>query len=161
MNTRIFGTWSVTTEADCEGRTDKSLGIHQGWVDDIALTLQDKAMYSLFFKLFDPNINFDHDPRDGSVSVVLHNQDTKNLNDIQEAFIDRPVQVSKGQYYNSFIITSKPTLDVLKERALRKLSDEEKQVLGLIESGHESKNTKSRFQKRMEDMAKQIKSDQS
>lgn len=44
------GTWSVTTEGDCEGRTTKDLGIHKGHIVDIALLLGKKQYYSLQFK---------------------------------------------------------------------------------------------------------------
>lgn len=44
-----FGIWHVTTEGDCEGRSTRDLGIHEGYIDEIALALADKCYYSLCF----------------------------------------------------------------------------------------------------------------
>lgn len=43
------GWWSVTTEADCEGRTTCYLGAFYGHVAEIAFSLADKCLYSLLF----------------------------------------------------------------------------------------------------------------
>ena len=45
-----IGTWHVTTEDDCEGRSVRDLGIHTGHVADIALQLASKQYYSLKFE---------------------------------------------------------------------------------------------------------------
>ena len=29
-----FGIWHVTTEGDCEGRSTRDLGIHEGYIDE-------------------------------------------------------------------------------------------------------------------------------
>jgi hypothetical protein len=47
--TSPVGTWQVTTEGDCEGRTVKNLGVYKGHVADIAAMLADKTCYSLRF----------------------------------------------------------------------------------------------------------------
>lgn len=44
-----FGIWHVTTEGDCEGRSPRDLGFHEGYIDEIALALADKCFYSLYF----------------------------------------------------------------------------------------------------------------
>ena len=44
-----FGIWHVTTEGDCEGCSTRDLGIHEGYIDEIALALADKCYYSLCF----------------------------------------------------------------------------------------------------------------
>lgn len=46
--------WHVTTEGDCEGRTTKDLGVHHGYLDDVAFALAGNACYKLEFKLIDP-----------------------------------------------------------------------------------------------------------
>ena len=51
----LYGLWKVTTEGDEEGRTTKSLGIYEGWVDEIALYLSDKCYYSLTFTAYHIN----------------------------------------------------------------------------------------------------------
>jgi hypothetical protein len=44
------GTWHVTTEGDCEGKSTKDLGIHTGHVADIARVLGNHCFYSLQFE---------------------------------------------------------------------------------------------------------------
>lgn len=46
-----YGIWQVTTEGDCEGKSITDLGIHEGYIDDIAFKLGSKVYYSLCFKL--------------------------------------------------------------------------------------------------------------
>lgn len=42
-----FGIWHVTTEGDCEGRSPRDLGFHEGYIDEIALALADKCFYEI------------------------------------------------------------------------------------------------------------------
>lgn len=44
-----YGIWHVTTEGDCEGRTTKDLGVHEGFLDDIAFALAGSVCYKLQF----------------------------------------------------------------------------------------------------------------
>src|SRR5271155_5056847 len=46
-----YGTWHVTTEGDCEGKSVKDLGVHTGFIDEIAFALGSQAYYSLTFEL--------------------------------------------------------------------------------------------------------------
>lgn len=48
-NINPVGLWHVTTEGDCEGKSTKDLGIHQGHIVDIAYKLGSKSYYSLHF----------------------------------------------------------------------------------------------------------------
>ena len=48
--TNPYGLWEVTTEGDCEGRSRKGLGVFEGYLDDIAFYLANKAYYTLEFK---------------------------------------------------------------------------------------------------------------
>ena len=41
--------WLVTTEADCEGRNTRNLGVYVGHIGDIALSLANHCYYSLKF----------------------------------------------------------------------------------------------------------------
>lgn len=50
FNTNPIGTWEVTTENDCEGRTTKTLGVYEGHVVDIARNLGPQAYYGLTFR---------------------------------------------------------------------------------------------------------------
>lgn len=47
-----FGTWKVTTEGDCEGRSIKTIGVFEGHIVDIALELGQQGGYSLSFEPF-------------------------------------------------------------------------------------------------------------
>lgn len=50
----VYGLWEVTTEGDCEGRSTRNLGTHEGYVDEIAFALADKSYYALKFRLVEP-----------------------------------------------------------------------------------------------------------
>ena len=47
------GYWQVSTEADCEGRSMKQLGVFKGNYAEIALALADKCCYILHFTRID------------------------------------------------------------------------------------------------------------
>jgi len=49
-----YGTWHVTTEGDCEGRSVRDLGTHTGYFDEIAFALAKDAYYALRFSKVDP-----------------------------------------------------------------------------------------------------------
>ena len=34
-----YGTFKVTTEGDCEGKSTRDLGVHTGYIDEIAFAL--------------------------------------------------------------------------------------------------------------------------
>lgn len=50
FNTNPVGMWEVTTEGDCEGRTTKQLGVHEGHIVDIARNLASQTGYGLHFR---------------------------------------------------------------------------------------------------------------
>lgn len=54
INIQAYGTWTVTTEGDCEGRSTRQLGTHTGYIDDIAFALANQAYYGLRFSWVDP-----------------------------------------------------------------------------------------------------------
>lgn len=66
----VYGTFEVTTEGDCEGRTTRHLGTYTGYIDEIAFALADKCFYSLEFKLIDPK-EIDMSPKKNKVSIHL------------------------------------------------------------------------------------------
>jgi hypothetical protein len=66
------GLWKVTTEGDCEGRSTKDLGIHEGHIADIAFALSNQVFYKLCFspaKIVD--IHNVRDIRDVSISLDI------------------------------------------------------------------------------------------
>lgn len=131
----LFGTWSVTTEGDVEGRSVKQLGTYIGYVDEIALHLADKCYYSLEFTKEKTVTKYT--PKRKSVSVRFNIESKTwnkgSLKPIQEAFRGRPVNISDSNYYSAFLITTDnfDEEQVKKAKALEKLSDEEKKLLNL------------------------------
>jgi hypothetical protein len=132
-----YGTWEVTTEGDCEGRSTSHLGTYTGYVDEIALHLANKCEYKLTFKKVgdkrnlkptgtEVHIGFDIDSKTwDSVKTP------SGLNEIKEVFKGRDVIVSESNYYAGFKITSKNADDIKREMILNKLTEEEKVILGL------------------------------
>jgi hypothetical protein len=68
---KAFGTWKVTTEGDCEGRTTRDLGTHEGYLDEIAFALADRAYYGLRFSQAKPAKLDTKKPTGVSVPVSL------------------------------------------------------------------------------------------
>lgn len=135
-----YGMWEVTTEADCEGKTIKNLGVHEGFIDDIAFALADKQGYSLQFKAVKPKV-LDMTPKRKKVNVSLDiSSDTWDMNDSElvwfweEIMKTRDVKVQKGIGFNVVTLSSgRKTIDDIRKEALAKLSKEEKIALGLEE----------------------------
>lgn len=137
MYKNVCGLWTVTTEGDCEGRSTKQLGTFEGYVDEIALFLANKAYYSLQFKLqkkikkYYPtcksvDVSFDID------SGTWDLKPKERINLMKDFFSDRPVYIEEGQYFACVKIRTTENLKHKeKEKALGKLTDYEKQLLGL------------------------------
>lgn len=130
----IYGTWNVTTENDVEGKSIKNLGTFTGYVDEIALHLADKCVYSLTFKKVQPVSEYIPKKRDVHVQFDIDSGtwDNLDINEIRNIFNDRPVSIEKSNYYASFIIISHKIPENVKQNALNKLTEEEKEALGLI-----------------------------
>lgn len=138
-----YGYWKVTTEGDCEGRSVRQLGTFRGHVDEIAFHLADKCYYSLRFTAIEEdelipeflpksdeiNISFDID------TGTWDMKPDKRVEYFREILKDRPdVEVEDGQYYASVKLISgkkKTKNEIIIEKALAKLTEEEKKVLGL------------------------------
>ncbi len=122
-----YGTWSVRTEGDVEGKTMRTLGTFTGYVDEIALYLADECYYSLTFRGVEDVKTFKAS-RD-SVNITFDRdyglEATKNF------FKDRPVFIEKGNYYHSYVINSNDNKGTKRQLALDKLTDEDKELLGL------------------------------
>jgi hypothetical protein len=137
MYATTYGIWQVTTEGDVEGRTTRQLGSYEGHVDEIALHLAEKAFYGLTFKL-QQKIN-KYIPTRTSVHVKFDiDSNTWNMDGntiirvMKELFADRPVNIEKSNYYASFkISTEKNQRAEDRRRALEKLTDYDKELLGL------------------------------
>lgn len=129
----LYGTFRVTTEGDCEGRTTKDLGVFTGFIDEIAFHLANKVFYQLIFQRIE--IQTQLPPTDDSVSISIYPE--MSLAEVKKMFKDREVDVELGQYYKSFKIT-KPLSEIekkeiVRKKALKKLTEEERIALGLID----------------------------
>lgn len=137
--TNPYGSWEVTTEGDCEGRSTRNLGVYIGYIDDIAFALADQCCYSLRFTRVSTDVPT---PKiaSGEVSVSLDIKsktwDMSNADRVRhfrQLLCGRnDVTVSEGQYYASVILHRKNLEDVKRGIALAKLTDEEKRLLGLM-----------------------------
>lgn len=140
-----YGIWKVTTEGDCEGKTTKNLGVYEGNISDIAFYLKNKCEYSLQFSPAKAikidscdvthygyvNVSLDIDSGTWNMSpedrvnyfkVLLNTENRENV-----------IIVEPGQYYASVRLVGYDSHeDYIRKTALEKLTDEEKEVLGLL-----------------------------
>lgn len=129
-----YGIWEVTTNGDCEGRTSKVLGIFEGHIDDIALSLSDEAVFYLYFKEFKPIIKQIADIKcESTVSVMVKQYGVYlSIDEAKSLFKNRPVTINNGcGYYSTFGIKSNDSDTLKRAKALAKLSDDERKILGL------------------------------
>ena len=146
----LYGLWKVTTEGDEEGRTTKSLGIYEGWVDEIALYLSDKCYYSLTFTAYhinkvpvssnyikkdkaQVNVKFDIDSKTWDLSAHDRAQLISNLFAANNRV---NVKIEEGGTYAGFVVSNYTEAEIQERRrqkALAKLTDEDKLVLGLLD----------------------------
>lgn len=138
--TNPYGLWEVTTEGDCEGRSRKGLGVFEGYLDDIAFYLANKAYYTLEFKKISiPRISHeDVSMEQSEVDVLLDSSSgtwdmssEKRVLEFKKLLSRRNVHVTKSQFYASVKLSQTPTEDERRQKALSKLTDEERKLLGL------------------------------
>lgn len=107
----VCGVWVVTTEGDLEGRTRKDLGIHAGYIDDIAKELACSCYYSLHFEYVGEYRELDNDKEIKEVNVMfsiesgLWDADPDELAEVISKLFNkynRPVTVERGNYFASF-----------------------------------------------------------
>jgi hypothetical protein len=107
-----YGSWSVTTEGDVEGRTVVNLGTYEGYLDEIALRLAPQAYYSLHFTKANDNMPDTKQCDEVNVSLNIESMTWDMNNDtlakvMKEVFKDRPVEIASSNYYASFKIKRK------------------------------------------------------
>ena len=134
-NIDVYGLWQVSTEGDCEGRTIKSLGLWEGFIDDIALHLADRVMYNLWITPAEVN-KVTEKPMARRVDVymnhIAHIDTTERLEIATKAFANRNVRISKSDYYGAFVINNNTSEEeILRSSALAKLTAAERKLLGL------------------------------
>lgn len=147
MTISSYGFWHVTTEGDCEGRSIRDLGVHQGHIDEIAFALASVCCYSLKFEAVDVTAWQWRTPAT-SVSIGLgindgprtwHMTPQARADWFREFLADRPVTVRTGMYFASVEITAGKSPEELAEAkriaerkaALAKLTPDERRALGL------------------------------
>lgn len=138
--TNPYGLWTVTTEADCEGRSVRNLGVFEGFVDDIALALAKECYYALTFHkvLPKPAPKRTFKKTGDEVNIVLDIESgtwrmspEDRIEYCKKIFKDRDVAVVRGNVYASVGLISGKKEAELKASALSKLTSEEKEALGL------------------------------
>ena len=107
---KTYGSWTVTTEGDVEGRTITHLGTHEGHIDEIAAALASACYYSLRFSPASKvNLNPPDKPKTVSISLDIGSK-TWDMSPVQrrdavaKLLKDRPVDVQLGQYYASVVL---------------------------------------------------------
>lgn len=140
-----YGLWKVTTEGDCEGKTTRNLGIYEGNISDIAFYLKDKCEYSLQFSPAEvPTINSCDVTHYGNVHISLDissgtwNMSPEDIVNYVKVLLntenrEHRITVEPGQYYASVKLVGYDSHEeYVRKTALEKLTDEEKEVLGLL-----------------------------
>jgi len=133
-----YGTWLVSTENNSDGTERKLLGTFKGYVDEIALHLAEKGYYGLNFQTWEQPEKFTPSRTEVDVSFGI-DSNTWNISadervaDLKDVFRDRPVDISRSNYYASFKIKMQKSdiKEYERQIALDKLTDADKQILGL------------------------------
>ena len=140
-----YGKWVVTTEGDCEGRTTEHLGTFEGYLDDIAFALADKCFYTLEFKKVEDEklkrrpvayVNVVLPIESGTWDGDMTREDRVKF--FKNMLQGRDVKVTDGNFFSSVCLhqNDKEIESAIKEndrrkKALSKLTDEEKKLLGI------------------------------
>lgn len=147
MPTSAYGLWRVTTEGDCEGRSTRDLGTHEGFLDEIAFRLAHKQYYSLSFSLIDTKAW----PSSGPVMSTKANvvldissgtwdmEPARRAEAFRKLLAGRGVTVRPGNYFASVELiaggspeeNARLEAEAKRARALAKLSAEDRQALGI------------------------------
>lgn len=136
-NRITYGTWKVTTDGDCEGRSTRQLGIHEGYLEDIAFALAPQAMYDLTFELADTKCALPL-PTRNEVFVKLYSPSGGYSRvKLMEMLNAAGVKNEKGNFYESVRLFSGQTKEemdhntALEKLAKAGLTASEKKALGL------------------------------
>lgn len=135
--------WKVTTEFDEEGRSRHELGYFTGNPIDIAFKLANKALYTLFFTEVKPNEIQRFEPTKESVAMRFtygskyYKNTISDKTELLENLIqERPVEIARNVQGNDYVtLQLTDGNDAMKQtkiaKALSKLTNEEKELLGL------------------------------
>lgn len=121
--------WHVTTEADCEGRTIKDFGYFKGNLIEIAKRLSGNQYYSLSFREF----KLADYPSFKTVPEVHINVNMLEKSDLTRQLKSEGYDVVDSNYYKcvKLSIPHDEVKEMKRQAALSKLTDEERELLGL------------------------------
>jgi hypothetical protein len=106
-----YGTWKVTTEGDEEGKTVTDLGIHIGFLDEIAFKLAPSCYYSLRFQRVACHDYSFSDAKEVNITLASESGSWEwgpeyrviKIGEMMSRH-DRPVEVVSCSYYGSVLI---------------------------------------------------------
>ena len=125
----VYGTFEVTTEGDCEGKSIRYLGTYTGYIDEIAFALADKCYYKLRFHQIYPE-DLKHDIKRKEVTISLDID--SGTWDFKTIFKGRNVTVKNAGNYGTCVLkTGAMTIEEKSAEIMKKLTNEEKEILGL------------------------------
>ncbi len=140
-----YGFWLVSTEGDVEGRTTRHLGVHEGYLDDVAFALAAQSYYALHFKRVDPR-SLPKTPTALKVTVSLEGKTWSMTPDqrvtaFKELLDGRNVRIESGSSYASVNLIrgidkaaeERARHELLVQSAKDKLSKDELNALGIRE----------------------------
>ncbi len=110
-----YGEWIVTTEGDVEGRSTQNLGVHEGYVDEIALSLANRSYYILNFRRTNTkilkNVSPTKDKTNIKVEGMTDSSDRKyRVEEYKKFFAGRDIFVTECNYYASVTISKEKEL---------------------------------------------------
>lgn len=135
--------WKITTEFDENGCNTCELGYFTGNPVDIAFKLADKALYTLFFTEVKPNEIQNFEPTKESVAMrftygskYYKNTVSDKTKLFENLIQERPVEIARNVQGNDYVtLQLAGDNDAMRQtkvtKALSKLTDEEKKLLGL------------------------------
>lgn len=134
-----YGYWQVSTEGDEKGKSTRNLGVYHGNIDEIAFALADRVMWSLSFKLINPDdipISKEYKTK---IDIYLDLQgvpygDSKTREDIIRAMLaETNIEVKNSGSYGKVSLIRPEDPDRIREAkietVLNKLTNEEKELL--------------------------------
>ena len=119
------GYWQVTTEADCEGRSHRTIGFFKGNYADIAFALADKCGYSLHFtRIWDEDIIAKCENNIEKVSITFNDgllTDRRHIaRDVQKVLGDSFVVTNEG--CGQIQLYKPDAMEIVRANALEKIS---------------------------------------
>lgn len=128
-----FGYWKVEAISGSEGETTRQLGTYLGYIDEIAFALNEGRYWNLAFTPVSVKVSAcKYFTTDVDVALRCSERDKKKLVKLVKNLCGNAnISVTESNLYGCVRLERDIPKDVIKERALSKLTPEEKAVLGL------------------------------